>query len=474
MVKGLSHVLAALTLYTSACLFSPGAMGQELSNTDKEELRPRFAKLQSFDTKFFTLETDGDALFAKELSAQLDAFAEQVRKHFKTLFNRELPIPRLTLTVFEDRKDYIQHTEIHAPQLTSNGGYYDGALKKVVSHRYNTNIALYFHELIHGMMGELFDDHHFYRYTHEEWPVWFDEGLAEYLSYSPEKQTDPGITHPGKYAVLYNALMEDNLPKLATVLQARADSFSGPEMNMNYAVAWGFLAFLTDTRGNTESLQKYLELLLDGKGGSEAFKTAFDSSPLNLEEDWRAWLMEQSLKPELRESLLTSPPHNEWTIHEGGDWRFDAQEVRALSSGEYDYLIRNLMPFGDFRFQVEVKFLSGKAGLILGNNRNGSYPYEYLIDFTRKSMGIRKSESANKLAAVGEKLPPLPTQEWHRIVLEVVGEELTLMVNGEVKSAVKVGPSLFSLIGLYVHNGETLFRKPTLLRGPLPKPRKKR
>jgi hypothetical protein len=132
------------------------------------------------------------------------------------------------------------------------------------------------------------------------------------------------------------------------------------------------------------------------------------------------------------------------------------------------------MPFGDFRFQLEVKFLSGKAGLILGNNRNGSYPYEYLIDFTRKSTGIRKSESAHKLAAVSEKLPPLPIQEWHRIVIEVVRGELTLMVNGESTATVKVGSSLFSLIGLYVHNGETIFRKPTLLRGPLPKPRKKR
>lgn len=468
-------VTRILVLAFALSLFGTSALAQEKENTSSKEaeVKPLPARTQAllrdYNTKYFRLRTDSDAIFAQTLGTQIDAFADAVQDRFLALFGTVLPVPKMSLIVFERREDYRTYAETNAPKLANNGGYYDGAMRSVVTYRYN-NVELYYHELVHGMMGELFDDHHFYRYTHEDWPVWFDEGLAEYLANDAMNQNKSTLSNPGKYAVLFNAMRNKKLPTLSSVVDARSGSFSGPTMALNYAMAWGLLAYLIEELEGTEAFKRYLQKLLKGIPDRTAFKESFGAHLENMEEAWKKWLVRkmQNLPP--REALLSQNSLDGWTIHEGGKWSGEGKQIHARSSGEYDYLIRNIMPVGDFRLQVRIKVSSGRAGIILGNNSNGSYPYEYLFDFTRKKTGVRESKTAIHLVPIGKEAPPIDLDTWHHVVLEAVRGELRFSVDGKLVTETPVTQRVFSLLGFYVHKGNAIFENPVLLRGPIPSP----
>lgn len=196
-------------------------------------------RLQVHQTGHFTLKTDTDTNYALTLGNYLDSYHKQLRYALSQDFQITATIPPTSIILFERQADYQRYAQMNAPRLLNNGGYYDGGTHTIVTYRYNNSMQLYFHEVMHSVMGEIFGDHFFYRYTRPNWPIWFDEGLAEhYGSFSINNGLlKIGQKNPAKLAYLANAIRSGSLVSLENLLKSDSTRFSGSHMNVYYAAS---------------------------------------------------------------------------------------------------------------------------------------------------------------------------------------------------------------------------------------------
>ena len=206
---------------------------QQQSNSTQDAT----ARLQVYTTKHFVLKSDSPRQYAKDLGTKLDIYYEQLGEMLPKILGEPLQPIRASVILFEKQDDYQQYANRNAPQLINNGGFYDGATRTIVTYRYNNSLQLYFHEILHAVMGELFKDHYFLRYSKKNWPIWFDEGLAEYFgSFELRDGTLRfGARNKTKIAYLLNALHTKSFVSLPKMLTALSDRYSGATMNLYYA-----------------------------------------------------------------------------------------------------------------------------------------------------------------------------------------------------------------------------------------------
>lgn len=461
---------SAATASTADAQESPGAPGGLVSEPHRppawrasSEASP--SSLRAYRTRHYTLRTDTDVEYASHLAEYLDAYHEALSRHLLALFDVSVDMPRTSIILFERQATFQAYATDNAPQLTNNGGYYDGGSRTIVTYRFNNSMQLYFHEMIHAVMGELFGDHFFFRYTRAKWPIWFDEGLAEYLG-SFELQGRVlriGVVNAAKVSYLLNAMSTGTLLELPDLLTAPAHHFSGEEMNIYYAASWGLMAFLATHQEHRQRLPVFLKELRRTGDGLVAFREAFGDDWTALNASWRGWLLALAETAPRDRALFNGRTIDDWTIHEGGSWRVREGEIVAKGDDNYNYLIKSDLPRESFRLRLDVRVDGGSVGLILGNNFHGEYPYYYLVDLSAERIGVRRSRSPTEIDPIRSVALTLAPGQWTQLEAAVFGGRLKLFVDGQKVIDVPEDRDQYSLFGLYLFKGRARFRDIVLL-----------
>jgi hypothetical protein len=430
------------------------------------------APLRVYTGASITLRTDTNEAYARALLGKLDSFLAQANAELSRLLDVTPKPVGATIVVFATQDRYQHHARKHAPGLVNNGGYYDGGTRTVVTYRFNNSMQLYFHELVHALVAEHFQDHHFSRYTRKNWPIWFDEGMSEFLgSYAVDGD---GIRIPaankGKLAYLSNALQHRAFVPLRTLLSASAASFSGASMNIYYAASWGLVDYLARHAVYRTQLPIFFRRIRAGDDGIAAFSACFGSDIEQIERSWRDHIAEAT-KPDSRGIwLFGGHSIDDWTAHEGGDWSVQADEIVGRGDRHYNYLIKSEVPQHDFRFELDLMIEKGTAGLILGNNYHGEYPYYYLIDVARDAVMVRRSYTATRIEPVKQAFAEIVHGQWAHLEVTVVDNSLSVSVNGREILSTASDRNSYSLFGLYLYHARARFKNVRLQREALQGP----
>ena len=358
---------------------------------------PHHAPLRKYPGKSITLLTDAKPDYAAELLVKLDSFMVQANSALTEMLGGKVPAKPTQLILFESQERYQEYAHDNAPGLVNNGGYYDGATRTAVTYRYNNSMQLYFHELVHVLMGEQFSDHSFSRYTRKNWPIWFDEGLCELVGSFQVVGTGlkvPGL-NKGKLAYLYNAMAHDTLVDLPSLVRAPAERFSGTSMNIYYAEAWGLLDFLVNAPEHKGKVAVFFQRIHDGEDGIDALKAVFGHDLVALDHAWRRWMLDRAKQTDVDVQLFNGQSIDDWAVHEGGQWQVVGGEIQAVGNSNHNYLIKSELPVGDFSYELDLNLSRGTAGLIIGNNYHAEYPYYFLVDVSRDAVLLRRATSAS-------------------------------------------------------------------------------
>lgn len=455
--RAVAALTASICLLGSLARSAPAHAAGPLA--DPPSVAPLYSGMATFKGRHVTLRTDCPDRYAKKLLGRLDHFYAQAWKGLTALLDTpEQDVP-ITVVVYEEQRRYQQHARRYAPGLVNNGGYYDGSARTVVTYRYNNAMQLYFHELVHGLLGELFGDHHFTRYTRPNWPVWFDEGIAEYFgSYAIEdgKLRVPAPNR-GKLAYLANALQQRRFVRLRQLLTAPASRFSGASMNLYYATAWGLVDFLASDPVRRKQLAAFFRRVRGGEDGLLAFERSFGPDLAALEAGWKRHVRAAVAPADAAVALFDGHGIDDWTVHEGGDWRVRAGVISGQGSQNYNYLIKSDLPRRAFSFKVRMKLERGTAGLILGNNAHGEYPYYYLIDVGRDVVMLRRSFTATRIRPVKQAFADIALGDWVTLQIETAAGALRILVDGREVIAAPADRVAYSLFGLYLYQGAASF-----------------
>ncbi len=416
--------------------------------------------LRRYPGKMVTLLTDTRHEYAVDLLGKLDSFSAQAHAELSRVIEVSATPKPSQIIVFEAQERYQEYARQHAPGLVNNGGYYDGGARTVVTYRFNNSMQLYFHELVHAMMGEQFGDHNFSRYTRRNWPIWFDEGMAEYLGSFDVAGTDIRIpaVNKGKLAYLANAMANNVFVDLPALLRAPTDRFSGASMNIYYAESWGLLDFLLHTPLHRQQVAQYFRRIRQGEDGQAAFRGTFGEDLGSLEAAWRVYIHDLSRPQNGWISLFSGESIDDWTVHEGGQWRASQGEIRGNGDRNYNYLIKSELPMNDLTFELDLQLQSGMAGLILGNNFHGEYPYHYLIEVARDAVLLKRAHSASQIEPVMQAYADLPMGQWVHLRAQIENRTMHLSVGGKEVLTAHVDRDRFSLFGLYLYRAKVRFR----------------
>lgn len=421
---------------------------------------PGHAPLRRYVGRNIVLQTDTRNDYAQELLGKLDSFITQANAELSRVLG-VAAVPKPTqIIVFEAQERYQEYARQHAPGLVNNGGYYDGGMRTVVTYRFNNSMQLYFHEMVHAMMGEQFGDHHFSRYTRRNWPIWFDEGVSEYLGSFEVQGT--GIHIPaqnkGKLAYLANAIANNVFIDLASLLKAPAERFSGVSMNIYYAESWGLLDFLLHNPLHRPKVAQFFRRIRQGEDGVNAFKACFGDDLTTVDAAWRVYIHEATRPVPGWVPLFSGESIDDWTVHEGGQWRAGQGEIRGQGDRNYNYLIKSEVPMTDLAYELDLQLQQGTAGLILGNNFHGEYPYYYLIEIARDAVLLKRAWSASQIEPVVQAYAEIPLGQWVHLRVQIVDRVLHMSVGGKEVLSARVDRDRYSLFGLYLYRAKVRFR----------------
>jgi len=418
--------------------------------------------LRTVMTRHFAIQTNTAAPYARILGERLDSYYDQLARLLPELLSEDVRVTRIKANVrlYERQEEYQRHARRNAPQLINNGGYYDGATRTIVTYRYNNSLQLYFHEILHAVMGEVFNDHYFFRYSKPNWPIWFDEGLAEYFGSFETVGNNIRIAarNRTKIAYLLNALASGNFIGLKQLLTAPSEKYSGITMNLYYAEAWGLIDFLTRTPPYREQLGRFYAAIKADADGLASFKRFFGDDLDSLERRWKAHLWSLGTLADGWNALFNGAAIDDWTVHEGGRWAVVNGHIAGSGDENYNYLIKSELPYTAFTLSLNVLIEQGTTGIILGNNYHGEYPYYYLIDLSRDQVTLRRSYSATRINTLKETQPDVPENQWLPVTVEVTAGRLRVWVNGQPVLDEQENRDRYSLFGVYLYQGKARFK----------------
>lgn len=419
-------------------------------------------------SEHFELSTAADPETRRALIGHLETFHEVLEVLIPSVTGVTLGDKPVRVLLYEDADDYHAHVRRHAPGLGHNGGYYDGASRTVVSHRRANPLQLQFHEIAHAALGDVFDDPTHKRYARPGWPVWFDEGFAEYVSsfeVVPEGLKF-GAPHLARIATLVAAIESHRTLSLTTLLRARPREFTSQQMDLWYATAWALIDLLVSEADLRRGVPRFVSKLRAGEDGMLAFREVFGGDLKALERrlyhrvralgrrdlEWRA------LAPRGRLEL--------WTAHDGGTWRSEAGEIVGWSAERWSYLTTPVPLSSRYALDLEVATSEGaRVGLVLGRHDTGSYPYHTLISLDAHQATIRRVSGSDKVTTLVSRPFTLPASRWTRLRLSVDRGVLILRINGQDVLASRLDTPESSLVGLFVERGAARFKDPHF--GPL-------
>lgn len=371
----------------------------------------------------------------------------------------------IRVLLYEEPSDYHTHVRRHAPRLGHNGGYYDGATRTVVAHRRANPLHLQFHEITHAALGDVFEDPHYNRYSRPGWPVWFDEGFAEYVSsfeIVPEGLKF-GAPHLARIATLADAIDRRQALSVSDVLRARPTDFSGRRMDLYYATAWGMVDLLLAEPDLRIGVPKWVTRLRAGEDGVLAFRDIFGGDMQALQRRLYHRIRTLASQPTATRTLAPQGKLEPWTAHDGGHWWSEGTALVGQSTTGWSYLTTAVPLTSRYAVTLDVASSRGaNLGLVLGRHAAGAYPYHTLIAFDGREIAIRRVDGPEHVETLVTQPLHLTGQRWASVRIRVDQSILLVSVDGRDVLAARLDAPASSLFGLYVERGTARFRAPTL------------
>lgn len=428
-------------------------------------------KLAVIHTQHFVLKTDAPPALRAHLAKQLDDFRDALDTLLRAATDVAPFQAPLTVVVYEDARDYAAHARTHAPRLVHNGGYYDGANRQVVTYRRSNALQVIFHEVAHAVIGDLFADPRYERYRRPRWPIWFDEGLAEYVSSYDTVGGDLrfGTVHAARLATALDMLERRQTISLGQLLQARPARFSGNDKASWYASAWALVDLLLADDELRPRVHRWVAKLRAGADGYASFVSTMGLDLATLRDRLAKRVRQLSRRP-VGPLALTDPTLGlaGWTQHEGGSWTATRGQIEGVSDGGWDYLTRAVPPLRSFRLELSVRRDGGAVGVVLGDHRAGAYPYHTLIDIGAETLTVRKSPAEDRVIPLLNRPVPAPPGQWLSLMLALDDGILSGWRSGKHVFSVPLERPVVSLVGVYLRGGSGGFRDATLTSGPQP------
>ncbi len=214
---------------------------------------------QEFDQKLvfkrggsdYTLNTD----ISNETIVDIEKTIHLLDNFHKTFFNADKRIKQAHTVVmlFKVESDFRDFAEIYYPSFYYSGGGYipsDNLLITYARPDYERTLRLIKHEWTHRFIDMyLYPSYWKGNLTKffEGFPVWFDEGFAEYVSYTDLKSNQV-LVSPDYVADLVRKVDSGTLRKVSDLVKDR-DPY---RFGFSYSEAWGLVYFLL-TRSNDQS-----------------------------------------------------------------------------------------------------------------------------------------------------------------------------------------------------------------------------
>ena len=264
----------ACTIVLAALLFAqPAAKAKEPEERDWIEVRTEHFRLYS-------------ALKEKEsidLVRQLETF-RRVIPMIANVSTLESPIPT-EIYAMRGRKDFLR---IGSPEK-AGGIFVPGLRNNLIVIRDvpgAEEVPVIIHEYAHFLLGG---------HSKLNYPRWFNEGLAEYVSAPQER---PGLFVVGGVQERRVKSMSwfRWLPLRDVIDPQASEDWNREQFVMFYSSSWALVHYLhhgpyRDTL--TENLSNYIKLLEAGTGNIEAFEDAFDIPVDELDKDVREYFGER-------------------------------------------------------------------------------------------------------------------------------------------------------------------------------------
>ena len=439
--------MRVLSLLLAVFLCVPGDAGAE-------------APFSVVHNRHFVIRTDLPGPQRAHLAQRLDEF----RQALETLLPQatgmapfDVPIK---VVVYEHAKGFSAHARRDAPALAHNGGYYDGRERRVVTYRRSNPLQVVFHEVAHAVIGDLFADPYYRRYARPNWPVWFDEGLAEHVSSYEALSTGLqfGSTHAARLATALDLIQQGAMVPLPELLRARTTQFTGPDKGLWYAAAWALVEHLLSEPTLQRKLHAWVARLRQGQDGYASFVATFGRDFKVIEAGVAGRLEALARRPLEPVDLLQGGLLDRWTQHEGGTWTLRSGVVEGRSATGWDYLTRSVQPRKAFSLSFDLRRDSGSAGLVLGSHGARVYPYHTLVEISETDVRVRASPTEDHLVSLLRRDGGAPAGRWTRMRLELDAGVLSLWQNGRHVFSVAIERPTVSLVGVYLRKGQGRFR----------------
>ncbi|MAM70379.1 MAG: hypothetical protein CMP91_04445 [Gammaproteobacteria bacterium] len=201
----------------------------------------------------------------------------------------------LNVIVFSDNSSYREYANsVGGAALANAGGFYSNASNEAVTFLYDSEeqtLEVSRHEAAHVILNGLL----------ATGPLWLHEGMAEYFEQLSIQQQLTRIAPNDDWLILArNAVETGYMSNLQDFLDATPEQWRSGEEAMNYALGWSLVYFMLSNNDGRRALTALLQQTAD------AYCTAISSVPplsqaypgglTELQEDFFAWLMDDSLK----------------------------------------------------------------------------------------------------------------------------------------------------------------------------------
>jgi tetratricopeptide (TPR) repeat protein len=265
--------------------------------------------------------SEGDA---RQLALKLEQFRLIISKLTNTPEITRIPI---TVVLFKNDGSFKPFKPLYNGKPANLSGFFQQsedenliALDMNASEEYP--MALIFHEYTHLLTA----------YTPSAWPLWLEEGLAEFYSTFDVKNNEVLIGRPLSRHVLL--LRENKFVPFKTLFSVEHDSpvyNEREKQGIFYAESWALAHYLMfgNSHARQQQITRFLALLSGGAKVEEAFTEAFKTDFLTMEKELRHYIGNDSY-PGMLYRLKSTEGEKEVSI-------------RPLSNAEVQYNLGNLL-----------------------------------------------------------------------------------------------------------------------------------
>jgi hypothetical protein len=183
-------------------------------------------------------------------------------------------VPNVEVRLYKDHSTFTKAVRHFNFAPGDSGGFYDGPRKTIHSYRKNNAFRSILHEHVHALTAVRFADLNYRRYKKKGWPVWFEEGIAEWMSAVLIHKSGKNVRLDRDDPVAYNHLTRPDgevaLPiPLSRLLYLNHKRFRGDDSAKLYAMS---LAVVETIMDRPEIARSMVERLTSGQSPVEAVR----------------------------------------------------------------------------------------------------------------------------------------------------------------------------------------------------------